>query len=537
MKRLKYITFFIFSLLFSQTSVAQFYPVPDMDVESIICRGMSKEISVSNFSISEMITVKEFKEYLEDVKRDSSSYFYQAQLPKTTSFSNELFNEILRGEKFQDKPMPGVSWIVARNYCKWITEKSKYQGRDFEYDLPLVSELIAFYELYEPNTTQNLESWTLNAYDESMFELGQISTNYQYNAKSDDPPAMKRKVICGGSYHMEYSPRTKNDFDLINTPYRYIYQDSSSRYVGFRVVRKGSDSVKSVDDSLFVHADFGFKNNHFHGVYHEKHQSGETKVLGEFFKGQRIGIWSVWDTSGVLKVQRNYVNNNTFDFVYPVSNHPYKEIYTQNPIYILKRNGDGLYPYPFVKERSVVYSARGWKQFSMKNEPELFNQIDLKSIVKQVFEEDLTWYFYENNGSFKNELTHEDLLKIAYECDSWDFNRIEIKEDFLFNTESMSSEIRQLGLAFYTNADAVEPSYLLYFPSIRSILSKQKIVVKGRPEIDHLDDAFFFNAYRGQYIKTFEYFDIHEVKTSAQDLFMEYQKLSAEHDFWKAYGR
>ncbi|WP_107040313.1 SUMF1/EgtB/PvdO family nonheme iron enzyme [Brumimicrobium mesophilum] len=537
MKPIKLTLLFIFSFLFSETSFGQFYPVPEMTVEPIIASSKTKELLVTPFSISEFISVGEFKTYMEEIKRDSTLGFYETQLPKSITFSIELFNNILKNEALQNKPMPGVSWTVAQNYCNWLTEKSKLKGRSFEYDLPIVSELIAYYELYNPKTDQGLESWTLNAYDESMFELSEMTVDYQYNAKTYDPPALKRKVIYGGSYHMEYSPGSKNDFHLINAPYKYIYQDSSSRYVGFRVVRKSSDAIKSMNDSLFVNADFGFQNNHFNGIYHEKYQTGETKVLGEFFKGQRIGIWSVWDSTGVLKVQRNYSNNRSFEFVYPVSNHPYKEIYAENPSYVLERNDKNLYKNRYLKLRSVAYSARGWKQFSEKNEPELFNQIDLKSIVKQVFEQDLTWYFYENNGSFKNELTNEDLLKIAYEYDSWDFSRVEIKEDFIINTESMSSETRQIGMAFYTDSIAVDPTYLLYFPSIRSILSKHKIVVMGRSEIEHLDDAFFFNAYRGKFIKPFQSVYNHEMKNDKEDLFMEFQKLSAEHDFWVAFGR
>jgi len=53
--------------------------------------------------------------------------------------------------------------------------------------------------------------------------------DYRYEAKDDDPPVLKRKVIRGGSwkdvgYYIQTSTRT------------YEYQDTAKSYVGFRCV-------------------------------------------------------------------------------------------------------------------------------------------------------------------------------------------------------------------------------------------------------------------------------------------------------------
>ncbi|MDP3434732.1 MAG: SUMF1/EgtB/PvdO family nonheme iron enzyme [Bacteroidota bacterium] len=77
----------------------------------------------------------------------------------------------------------------------------------------------------------NVAEWTSNAYDESSYELmSDFSPDFQYNAKPDDSPAMKRKVIRGGSwkdiaYYVQSSTRS------------YEYQDSAKSYIGFRCVR------------------------------------------------------------------------------------------------------------------------------------------------------------------------------------------------------------------------------------------------------------------------------------------------------------
>jgi gliding motility-associated lipoprotein GldK len=77
----------------------------------------------------------------------------------------------------------------------------------------------------------NVAEWTTNAYDEAGYELlADFNPDFQYSAKPEDPPALKRKVIRGGSwkdvaYYIQVSTRS------------YEYQDSAKSYIGFRCVR------------------------------------------------------------------------------------------------------------------------------------------------------------------------------------------------------------------------------------------------------------------------------------------------------------
>ncbi|MFM2136508.1 MAG: hypothetical protein RL021_1908 [Bacteroidota bacterium] len=76
----------------------------------------------------------------------------------------------------------------------------------------------------------NVAEWTSNAFDESAYSFTHdISTDYVYDAKESDPPAMKRKVIRGGSwkdvqYYLQNGTRT------------FEYQDTAKCYIGFRCV-------------------------------------------------------------------------------------------------------------------------------------------------------------------------------------------------------------------------------------------------------------------------------------------------------------
>ena len=89
---------------------------------------------------------------------------------------------------------------------------------------------------YSPNEfglycmSGNVAEWTSNAYDESAYNFAHdLNQDYLYEAKESDPPALKRKVIRGGSwkdvmYYLQTGTRT------------YEYQDTAKSYIGFRSV-------------------------------------------------------------------------------------------------------------------------------------------------------------------------------------------------------------------------------------------------------------------------------------------------------------
>jgi gliding motility-associated lipoprotein GldK len=87
----------------------------------------------------------------------------------------------------------------------------------------------------------NVAEWTNNAYDESAFNFQHdLNPDYQYEAGDADLPALKRKVIRGGSwkdisYYNQVSTRT------------YEYQDTSKCYIGFRCVMSYLGRGKSND--------------------------------------------------------------------------------------------------------------------------------------------------------------------------------------------------------------------------------------------------------------------------------------------------
>ncbi len=189
---------------------------------------------------------------------------------------------------FGDYPVVGVTWSQARAFCHWRTAlqtsflQEKGQDALQDYRLPTEVEweyaargnrmgamypwggyyarneegefLANFKPLrgnyiedgglatmkvasYSPNDyglydmAGNVAEWTITAYDESAYMyVIDLNPNFEYNAKPQDPPVMKRKVIRGGSW--------KDIAEYIQTSTRsYEYQDTVKSYVGFRCVR------------------------------------------------------------------------------------------------------------------------------------------------------------------------------------------------------------------------------------------------------------------------------------------------------------
>lgn len=111
------------------------------------------------------------------------------------------------------------------------------------YTVPINSYSANDYGLY--CMAGNVSEWTNTAFDESVYEFSHdMSPEYQYHAKMDDPPSMKRKVIRGGSW--------KDIGYFCQTGTRsFEYQDSAKSYIGFRCVMSYLGRGKSVDPKDF----------------------------------------------------------------------------------------------------------------------------------------------------------------------------------------------------------------------------------------------------------------------------------------------
>ena len=82
----------------------------------------------------------------------------------------------------------------------------------------------------------NVAEWTSSAFDESSYMyINDFNPDFEYDAKTDDPPVMKRKVVRGGSW------KDVASFLQVSTR-SFEYQDTAKSYIGFRCVRSSFGS-------------------------------------------------------------------------------------------------------------------------------------------------------------------------------------------------------------------------------------------------------------------------------------------------------
>ncbi|MBU1011932.1 MAG: SUMF1/EgtB/PvdO family nonheme iron enzyme [Bacteroidetes bacterium] len=221
----------------------------------------------------------------------------------TYSFNDPLTERYFWHPAYDHYPVVGVNWLQAKAFCVWRTELYNNSGAGkrrasvgAEFRLPTEAEWewaarggneLSPYPWGGPYTRNekgcflanfkpirgnyiddgglrtiivghypandwglydmagNVAEWTNSAYDPASYNFSwDMNPNYTYNAKPDDSPAMKRKVIRGGSWKdIAYYLRV--------TTRAYEYQDTAKSYVGFRSIQpylgrnKGDNPAKA----------------------------------------------------------------------------------------------------------------------------------------------------------------------------------------------------------------------------------------------------------------------------------------------------
>ncbi|PIF05186.1 MAG: gliding motility-associated lipoprotein [Draconibacterium sp.] len=206
----------------------------------------------------------------------------------TYSFNEPLATRYFWHPGFDDYPVVGVTWKQANAFCNWRTKiqndylASQNKPGMHDYRLPTEVEweyaarggkkfsmypwggyyardekgvfLANFKPMrgnyvedggitamkvgsFDPNEygiydmAGNIAEWTSSAFDEAGYNyFNDLNPTFTYNARPDDPPVMKRKVVRGGSW--------KDISSMIEVSTRnFEYQDSTKSFIGFRCVR------------------------------------------------------------------------------------------------------------------------------------------------------------------------------------------------------------------------------------------------------------------------------------------------------------
>lgn len=201
----------------------------------------------------------------------------------TYSYNEPFARNYFWHPAFDDYPVVGVNWKMAKAFCSWRSELwNKYRGAQVNterFRLPTESEweyaarggkdlspypwggpyvrnakgcLLANFkpgrgnypedggmttvpaDAYFPNDyglfcmAGNVAEWTETAYEPNAYSfVHDLNPDLKYDAQEDDPDVLKRKVIRGGSW--------KDISYFIQTGTRHWeFQDTTKSYVGFR---------------------------------------------------------------------------------------------------------------------------------------------------------------------------------------------------------------------------------------------------------------------------------------------------------------
>ena len=112
--------FFIFCFFQNSITAQEFYQIPKQVFDLYEMTGVKANYidTVNAFEISQFITLKEYKQFLEDVKADSSKQYYLQMLPDSSiAKTKDVYEKYLNSKKYEKNPVLGVSWDAAVEFA------------------------------------------------------------------------------------------------------------------------------------------------------------------------------------------------------------------------------------------------------------------------------------------------------------------------------------------------------------------------------------------------------------------------------------
>jgi len=271
------------------------------------------------------------------------------------------------------------------------------------------------------------------------------------------------------------------------------------------------------------------------GQYVSYYKNGIKKAEGKYDNNCRIGIWTVWDTTGKIRMQRAYENLFNYKNIFPTTLNDTTVESLNTPKYTLQYNKDGYIESFFIKEKMVVWSSRIWRIMTSKDNPLLFeNNTFINIINKNAQNKNITTY---NSEDF----TRVNMVN-EYDTSSLKVIRYKLKEETFFDNQRQVSESRILGIcpvAINTQNNDTLDLYWIYFPDFRKVIAKEQLQQNNIPiKIKTFDDLFFFRYFYGQIYKESNVYNRPiskyksgiEIDKEAERI--EMGLINTEHDYW-----
>ena len=308
------------------------------------------------------------------------------------------------------------------------------------------------------------------------------------------------------------------------------------------VVSFKSENLKNSYTDKDGRIDYELVSGRFEGSYTSYYPNGKKKASGIFKHNTRIGIWSVWDSNGALINQREYTDLFTFKRLIPKPSNDPTVKHLNKPLYELKRNEQGYFPYSSLNQRAVLRSKRIWRNVESKNNPVLFN----KDRLFKVFQKNILAKTVRTYSNKDDEFTEEIKLseeEIKNQNNDYSIIAFQIKEEAFFDLDKMTFETRIIGIApvgIHKTKKDTSILYWLYSPELRPVLAAEILEFDKNttPYIENLDDVFFFRYFSGKIIKESNVYDrfvkdyATGEKADKEAQRIELSIIRTEHDFW-----
>ncbi len=271
-----------------------------------------------------------------------------------------------------------------------------------------------------------------------------------------------------------------------------------------------------------------------HGKYISYYPNGVKKAEGNFENNYRSGKWKLWDSTGILKIQRFYRNPFEYYILMPDETEDKPVDLLVPPIYTLQYNSENYFENFVVDESMIIWAKRIWRWIPMENNELLFhNNFLFNSLHSNVLNGNITAY-NSVNDIFNKEMNISDIdtshLKII---------AFKIKEDHFFDNKRLASEKRILGIcpvAINTISLDTTDLYWVRFPAARKYLANA--VITKNESNNSLDDLLFFRNFYSSIYKEDNIYNrqISDYK-SGNDISKEAEKIEInliemEHDLW-----
>ncbi len=261
---------------------------------------------------------------------------------------------------------------------------------------------------------------------------------------------------------------------------------------------------KTYKDKEF-NSKYELKSGMLDGHYESFFKNGTKKSEGTFAYNTRIGEWSVWDSTGKLRVKCIYSNPLEYKQIVPTVSSDGPIPLLDKPVYTLQRDNLGEWKYYFLQERMCTYQQRNFKCFYTGTPQLLFDCKTLFNILYSNARKKNISLYLSKKGDEDD--TYSMRLNLATSdsslIDSTKFSLVgfRIKSDFIFDNSRFVSDERPLFVTplvvYKTSPKDTTDLFSVYFPDIRKYLAQVKLSPQDMPSyLQNLDDVFIFGCFR-----------------------------------------